>query len=112
MKITEALKTYLTQVPRATRDILWIAAWDEKKTIAENCRALKIPSSTVGHNLCYKFKLGFREGFHSVVRTDRECLHILKKNGLSISEISRLFKVSHQRIGQLLKGKSNVKTVR
>lgn len=105
MNASQAIKIYLTAVPRVARDIKWIMLWDENQTIIQNCRNLRIPNAVTGHNLCYKFKLGFKEGFHRRVKTNKECLDILIKNGLSQSEVARILGVSPQRIQQILNKK-------
>jgi hypothetical protein len=105
----EALITYFIGTPRAARDIKWIMGWNDKKTISENCKNLKIPNFTTGCNLCRKYGLGFREGYHRIIRTNQESLMILKKNGLTDSEIARLLNVSPQRISQILNKKWNKK---
>lgn len=98
----EALRKYLIVVPRVARDIKWIMGWDKTKTITQNCADLEIPNHPTGCNLQRKFKLGFKEGYHRVIRTNKESMEVLKKNGLTQSEISRLLGVSSERIRQII----------
>ena|SRR5665213_1579244 len=102
MNEQEALKVYLTYRPKAGRDIKWIMGWDETETIRANTKRLKIPNQPSASNFCQFYQLGFREGYHRVVKTDKECLKVLVDSGLTKSEVARLLGVSPERIRQLL----------
>ena len=101
----QALKTYFTTVPRTTKYICWLMKWDETKTIRENKENLGIPNMPSANNFCRTFKLGSREGYHRVIKTDKEAMLILKKNGLNMSDIARLLGVSSERIRQIMNKK-------
>lgn len=102
MNEQQAIKTYLLSRPKTVRDIKWLMKWDEKLTIKQNTRAIGIPNVMSAFNFLKIYKLGSVSGYKRKVLSNKESLEILIENGLTKSQIARLFRVSPQRIKQLL----------
>ena len=104
----EAFKKLMAHSSMSRRLYARLLLWDSKRTVRENAIALKISFSS-SSQLKYHYALDAKSGFRGklaktyLLESEMSKIKLLRKTGYNYAEIGRLYKVSKQRIEQIIK---------